>query len=445
MGLVAIATAIGNTLDVDLTAAALLLLVAVMLATLLGRVASATAIVAGFLALNYFFTAPRDSLDVQKGDDLVALLGVRGGSCRAGLDRLTPRCAAPHVRAARARDPDPARPHDATALGRRPRARDRGCRRGARQPLLARRVHRARRRCRHERQPTRPREARTPWCRSARSRSTPSPASTSSPAPTGRCSEALVAGLATAVDRLRFESEAREARIAAQVGRTRSGFLSAVTHNLRTPLASIKAAASTLRSPRSRLDDADRAELLDTIYDETERLERLVTKILELSRIRAGALEVHRQPVALGGPRAGGGATLAPARPRAPGASRHRPRGSRCRGRRRDDGAGLRQPARERAPVRAARFGDPRLGRVQSATASRCGSPITVPACPRPSVSTSSRSSYGSTREPDATGTGLGLAIVRSLVTAHGGRVWCEETDGGGATFGVHVCRCRPA
>ena len=127
--------------------------------------------------------------------------------------------------------------------------------------------------------------------------------------------EALVAGLATAVDRLRFESEAREARIAAQVGRTRSGFLSAVTHNLRTPLASIKAAASTLRSPRSRLDDADRAELLDTIYDETERLERLVTNILELSRIRAGALEVHRQPVGDRRPRASGGP---PARVRSP-------------------------------------------------------------------------------------------------------------------------------
>ena len=41
---------------------------------------------------------------------------------------------------------------------------------------------------------------------------------------------------------------------------------------------------------------------------------------------------------------------------------------------------------------------------------------------------------------PDSTGTGLGLAIVRALVTAHGGRVWCEETEGGGATF-VFVSR----
>ena len=86
--------------------------------------------------------------------------------------------------------------------------------------------------------------------------------------------------------------------MAAQVGRTRSGFLSAVTHNLRTPLASIKAASSTF-ARRPRPPPEDRAELLDTIYDETDRLERLVTSVLELSRIRAGALDVRREPVDL--------------------------------------------------------------------------------------------------------------------------------------------------
>src|SRR5262249_42347314 len=104
--------------------------------------------------------------------------------------------------------------------------------------------------------------------------------------------QALVAGLAAAIDRFRLEGEARDARIDAQVGRTRSGFPSAVTHTPRTPLASIKAAASTLRAPDLELTPADRDELLDTIYDETDRLERLVRNILELSRIRAGGLEV---------------------------------------------------------------------------------------------------------------------------------------------------------
>src|SRR6185295_19172299 len=59
---------------IDLTAAALLLLVAALLSTLLGRAGAIVGIVGGFVALNYFFTAPRESLDVQKGDDLLALV-----------------------------------------------------------------------------------------------------------------------------------------------------------------------------------------------------------------------------------------------------------------------------------------------------------------------------------------------------------------------------------
>ena len=215
--------------------------------------------------------------------------------------------------------------------------------------------------------------------------------------------EALVAGLAAAIDRLRLETEARDARVDAQVGRTRSGFLSAVTHNLRTPLASIKAASSTLRAPDLDLSADDRAELLDTIYDETERLERLVTNILELSRIRAGGLEVRRQPVDLARPRAGRGPAAPAAGPRPPGAARRPAVVGRRRGRRADDGAGLRQPPRERAAVRAARLRDP--GVVLPGTDA-------VPTCrgarrrPRSrgarsgAARGSSRSSHASTRDP---------------------------------------------
>ncbi|MDQ1431881.1 MAG: hypothetical protein QOF40_2483, partial [Actinomycetota bacterium] len=77
---VSAATAIGRLLDIDLTAAALLLLLAALLATLLGRVGAVVGVVFGFLALNYFFTAPLESLDVQKGDDLVALVAFVGAS-----------------------------------------------------------------------------------------------------------------------------------------------------------------------------------------------------------------------------------------------------------------------------------------------------------------------------------------------------------------------------
>jgi K+-sensing histidine kinase KdpD len=86
------------------------------------------------------------------------------------------------------------------------------------------------------------------------------------------------------------ERAAYDARVDAALNEGRAGFLSAMTHNLRTPLSSIKAAASTLRS-RAGFEPPDpRTLLLDNIYGEADRLERLVTKVLELSRIRAGAL-----------------------------------------------------------------------------------------------------------------------------------------------------------
>ena len=73
-----------------------------------------------------------------------------------------------------------------------------------------------------------------------------------------------------------------------------------MTHNLRTPLASIKAAVSTLQDTDVELDDATRARLLRIAHDEAERLERLVNKVLELSRIHAGVLEPRREPTDVG-------------------------------------------------------------------------------------------------------------------------------------------------
>ncbi len=297
--IVGIATAAGRLLDIDLTAAALLLLVAALLSTLLGRVGAIVGTVGAFLALNYFFTAPRDSLDVQKGDDLVALVAFavasgmlswtvsrlnearrtaeqRERETQIRLDLTTRLMAGENLETVVAGAADallalfglvactlraPGLVTTATAAG------------VAGEMTMVRIV---------------PLEV-----EATASHDRPLRAADRA------LLEALVAGLATAVDRLRLEAEANESRLAAQVGRTRSAFLSAVTHNLRTPLASIKAASSTLRAPDLELGADDRAELLDTIYDETDRLERLVTNILELSRIRAGALDVHRQPVDL--------------------------------------------------------------------------------------------------------------------------------------------------
>ena len=99
---------------------------------------------------------------------------------------------------------------------------------------------------------------------------------------------------------VQHERAAFDARMDAALSESRAGFLSAMTHNLRTPLSSIKAAASTLRSWAGFVAPDPRALLLDNIYGEADRLERLVTKVLELSRIRAGALVPEVESTDLG-------------------------------------------------------------------------------------------------------------------------------------------------
>jgi two-component system sensor histidine kinase KdpD len=212
-------------------------------------------------------------------------------------------------------------------------------------------------------------------------------------------------------------------------------------------LASIKAASSTLRAPDLDLDPRDRAELLDTIYDETDRLERLVTNILELSRIRAGALELHRQNVDV--------RDLAQAAVRRlrPLAKAHRVRldvapdvadisvdiemMEQVFGNLLENALKFAPPGSEilvsaRRPVPAA-TGMPDAGRIVVRVADHG---IGVAPQDRERIFEEFTRVDG---RPDATGTGLGLAIVHALVTAHGGHVWCEETPGGGATLAFDV------
>ncbi len=98
-------------------------------------------------------------------------------------------------------------------------------------------------------------------------------------------------GQALAHDQLAAESQAAE--IARQSDELKSALLQSVSHDLRTPLATIRAAAGTLR-PASGMSDADRTESVDAIDREVEYLNRMVTNLLDLSRIEAGALHAER-------------------------------------------------------------------------------------------------------------------------------------------------------
>jgi len=92
---------------------------------------------------------------------------------------------------------------------------------------------------------------------------------------------------------------AGEARGLAEVDRMRTALLAAVGHDLRTPLAGIKAAVSTLRQDDVSWTESEQAELYETIEESADRLDDLIANLLAMSRLQAGALSVHLVPTAV--------------------------------------------------------------------------------------------------------------------------------------------------
>jgi two-component system sensor histidine kinase KdpD len=107
-----------------------------------------------------------------------------------------------------------------------------------------------------------------------------------------RIVEAFAAQSAIALRQERLADEAAAAKPIAEADRMRTALLAAVSHDLRTPLASAKAAVASLRSADVHFGEEDRAELLATADESLDRLTRLVSNLLDLSRLQAGALGV---------------------------------------------------------------------------------------------------------------------------------------------------------
>jgi two-component system sensor histidine kinase KdpD len=100
-----------------------------------------------------------------------------------------------------------------------------------------------------------------------------------------------------AADARALADEARRATELAEVDRLRSALLAALGHDLRTPLTSIGTAVDALRQPDLHLGAAEQEQLLGTIEQSTHRLSRLVTDLLDLSRLQAGALRTELVPL----------------------------------------------------------------------------------------------------------------------------------------------------
>ena len=226
--------------------------------------------------------------------------------------------------------------------------------------------------------------------------------------------------------RMRAEARERDVRRAkeeADTNRARAALFSSVTHDLRTPLASITASVTALLSGDVAFSDDDRRELLETIHHEAVRLNRVVGNLLDLSRMRAGTLTPSRE---LAGIDEVVDAVVGRMEPIL-GDRRLRVRVA-------DDLPDV--------PIDVVQIDQVLTNLVEnSARFSRTGTPIGIEVTRRdgfvnvavtddgPGVPADDRERVFEpfVHSPASTGTGLGLAIARAIVEAHQGRIWIED------------------
>ena len=106
-----------------------------------------------------------------------------------------------------------------------------------------------------------------------------------------RLFDALADQAAVAIERIQLVADVERARLAAEADRLRTALLSSISHDLKTPLAGILGAAGTLKDYDASLPDTDRAELVSTIIEESERLHRFIGNLLDMTRLESGAMQ----------------------------------------------------------------------------------------------------------------------------------------------------------
>ncbi len=105
-----------------------------------------------------------------------------------------------------------------------------------------------------------------------------------------RLLDALIDQGALAIERVHLVEDLERARRTAETDRLRSALLTSISHDLKTPLASVLGAAGTLRDLSHALTDAEKADLLATVIDESERLNRFIANLLDMTKLESGAV-----------------------------------------------------------------------------------------------------------------------------------------------------------
>ena len=108
-----------------------------------------------------------------------------------------------------------------------------------------------------------------------------------------RLLDSLADQAALAIERVNLVQDIDRARIAAETEKLRSALLTSISHDLRTPLASILGSASSLKDYRQTLDETAQDELIGTIQEEAERLNHFIANLLDMTRLESGAIVPH--------------------------------------------------------------------------------------------------------------------------------------------------------
>jgi two-component system sensor histidine kinase KdpD len=254
--------------------------------------------------------------------------------------------------------------------------------------------------------------------------------------------ESLAKQVALALQVERLQKTALNAQITAETERLRASLLGSVTHDFQTPLAAIMGSASSLLELKNKLDDKLAQEMLNNIYEEADRLSRLITNLLNIARLESGSLKLRKE--------------LQPLEEVV--------------------GAALNRLERKLAshPVTVSLPADLPMVPLDGALVENVllnllenslkytppGSALSIKAVPRgdeievemadngpgfppEDLERIFEMFYRGTDDSDRKGYGLGLSICRAIVEAHGGRIWAVNLVGGGAavkfTFPLHA------